>query len=376
MLYPAHVPPAEVGMAVEDVDTPALLVELDAFEANLERMASKVADSDVELRPHAKAHKCPAIGLQQMAHGAKGLCCQKVGEAEAMVNAGINNVLITNEIVGASKLKRLAALSKRAWLGVCVDDPWHIEQLNAAALAVQTKLHVLVEINVGANRCGVEPGEPALRLARQIAASPGLHFCGLQAYHGSAQHLRTPEERAQAIAGALAKATLTVELLERSGLKPEIVSGAGTGSFEHEAASGIYNELQVGSYVFMDADYCRNTVTGGRPFTQFEPSLFVLCSVMSKPDAERCVVDAGLKSLAFDSGAPEVRWPGATYGRPSDEHGVVSLGPDSPALGLGDKVQLFPGHCDPTVNLYDWIVGIRRARVECLWPVAARGASR
>ncbi len=375
-MNPALLPPAEIGVHIDDVDTPALLVDLDALEANLARMAAKVADTDVRLRPHAKAHKCPAIGLRQIAAGAKGLCCQKVGEAEAMVAAGIDNVLVTNQIVGARKLRRVAALARQSWVGVCVDHAEQVRQANEAALAVQASINVLVEINVGANRCGVEPGDPALELARQVAAAPGLRFAGLQAYHGSAQHLRTPAEREAAIAEACAKTRATVDLLERNGMPCDIVTGAGTGTHELEAASGVYNELQVGSYVFMDADYTRNKVDGDRPFNEFEPSLFVLCSVISMPDEHRRVVDAGLKSQAFDSGMPEVCWQGATYARPSDEHGIITLTADSPPLGLGDKVRLFPGHCDPTVNLYDWIVGVRRDRVECLWPVSARGANR
>ena len=375
-MNPALQPPAEVGAPLADIDTPALLVDLDAFENNLQRMASKVEGTHVELRPHAKAHKTPAIAVRQMALGAKGICCQKTGEAEVMIAAGITNVLVTNQVIGERKIVRLAALARQAWVGVCVDHPDNIVQLNEAALAVQATIHVLVEINVGSNRCGVEPGEPALALARQVAAAPGLHFAGLQAYQGSAQHKRTPEERAALIADAVSKTQQTVELLERNGLRCDIVSGAGTGTFEHEMASGVYNELQAGSYIYMDADYCRNTIEGGRPYCEFEPGLFVLTAVVSLPAPDRVVVDAGLKSQAFDSGMPDVMWPGASYARPSDEHGIITLSPDSPALALGDKVRLFPGHCDPTVNLYDWMVGVRCERVECLWPVAARGASR
>jgi 3-hydroxy-D-aspartate aldolase len=375
-MNPALAPPAEAGMHIDDVDTPALIVELDAFEANLRRMAEKVADTDVRLRPHAKAHKCPAIGLRQIALGAKGLCCQKTGEAEVMVASGINNVLITNQIVGARKLRRVAALARQAWVGICVDHAEHIRQANEAALELQASINVLVEVDVGGNRCGVPAGDAALVLARQIAAAPGLRFAGIQAYYGSAQHMRTPEERAAASAEACEKARVTVELLERNGMPCDIVSGAGTGTHELEAASGVYNELQVGSYIFMDADYARNKVADDRPFNEFERSLFVLTSVMSRPDDHRRVVDAGLKAHAFDSGMPEVCLQGATYARPSDEHGVITLADGSPPLELGDKVRLFPGHCDPTVNLYDWLVGVRRDRVECLWPVAARGANR
>lgn len=375
-MNPAQIPPARVGDPLAEIDTPALLLDLDALEHNIAHMAALVAATPVAARPHAKAHKTPAIALRQMAAGAKGICCQKVGEAEVMVAAGVPNVLVTNQIVGAAKQRRLAALARQAWVGVCADDASNIDALNDAALEVQASLNVLVEINVGSNRCGVEPGEPALHLARRIAAAPGLRFCGLQAYQGSAQHKRTPEERESLIAAAVDMTRETVELLERNGLSCEIVTGAGTGTFGLEQASGVYNELQVGSYIFMDADYRRNEIANGRPFREFEPSLFVLSTVVSQVRPGHCVIDAGHKSHAIDSGLPEVMWPDTTFSRPSDEHGVLTLGPNAPALGIGDKLRLIPGHCDPTVNLHDWIVGVRRERVEALWPILARGAAR
>ncbi|MEM7407555.1 MAG: DSD1 family PLP-dependent enzyme [Pseudomonadota bacterium] len=375
-MNPAQIPPARVGDPIADIDTPALLIDLDALEHNIAHMAELVADSPVAVRPHAKAHKTPAIALRQMAAGAKGICCQKVGEAEVMVAAGVPNVLVTNQIVGTPKLRRLAGLARQAWVGVCADDAGNIDALNDAALEVQATLNVLVEINVGSNRCGVAPGEPALHLARRIAAAPGLRFCGLQAYQGSAQHKRSPAEREALIGAAIDMTRETVALLERNGLSCEIVTGAGTGTFPLEQSSDLYNELQVGSYIFMDADYRRNEVANGRPFREFEASLYVLCSVVSQATPGRCVVDAGHKSNAVDSGMPEPVWPDTTYSRPSDEHGLLTLGANAPALSIGDKVRLIPGHCDPTVNLYDWMVGVRRERVEVLWPVLARGAAR
>ncbi|MBV9824977.1 MAG: alanine racemase, partial [Alphaproteobacteria bacterium] len=222
---------------------------------------------------------------------------------------------------------------------------------------------------------GVEPGEPGLALARQIAEAPHLTFGGLQAYHGSAQHLRGWEERRQAITGAAEKAGRTRDLLARNGIECPIVTGAGTGTFEFETASGVYTELQCGSYIFMDADYGRNLDRGGSVTRAFEPSLFVWATVMSRPTDERAIVDAGLKALAMDSGPPTV-WeePAATYDRASDEHGRLLIAGATNRLKLGDKVRLVPGHCDPTVNLYDWYVGVRGERVEALWPITARGA--
>jgi 3-hydroxy-D-aspartate aldolase len=228
---------------------------------------------------------------------------------------------------------------------------------------------------MGGNRCGVEPGEPALALARQIAATSHLSFAGLQAYHGSAQHVRGWEERRQAIAQAADKAGRTRDLLARNGIDCPNVTGAGTGSFEFETASGVYTELQCGSYIFMDADYGRNLDRDGAPTRSFEPSLFVWATVMSRPTEERAIVDAGLKALAFDSGPPNV-WdePAATYERASDEHGRLAVAGATNRLRIGDKLRLVPGHCDPTVNLYDWYVGIRGNRVEAIWPITARGA--
>jgi len=373
----ALIPPANIGAHVDDVDTPALLVDLDVFELNLQKLADYVADTNVRLRPHSKTHKSVAVALRQMALGAAGICCQKVGEAEAMVLGGVNNVLVTNQIVGATKLARLAGIARQAWVGVCVDDATNVTDLNEAALSAQSTLHVLVEINVGAGRCGVSNADDALALARQIAAAPGLRFAGLQAYQGSAQHKRTLEERRDAIDHAVSFTKETVELLERNGLTCEIVGGAGTGTYELEAASGIYNELQAGSYVFMDADYARNRGTDGGPFATFGHSLTILTTVMSVAVEGKWIVDAGLKAHATDHGMPMVvDYPDCTYDRPSDEHGVLTFKGDGPRPQLGDKVRLIPGHCDPTVNLYDWLVGIRSDRVECLWPVSSRGALR
>jgi 3-hydroxy-D-aspartate aldolase len=214
-----------------------------------------------------------------------------------------------------------------------------------------------------------------LALAREVKAKPHLAFGGLQAYHGSAQHLRGWDDRRAAIAQATDKAGSTRDLLERHGVACPVVTGAGTGTFEFEAGSGVYTELQCGSYIFMDADYGRNLDPDGAPTKVFEPSLFVWATVMSRPTDERAIVDAGLKALAFDSGPPAV-WgePAAVYERASDEHGRLAVTGATNRLRIGDKVRLVPGHCDPTVNLYDWYVGIRGGHVAAIWPITARGA--
>jgi 3-hydroxy-D-aspartate aldolase len=368
-------PPAEIGMPLDEVDTPALVIDLDAFERNLRRLSDRIAGSPVRARPHAKTHKCPIIALRQIALGAVGVCVQKVGEAEAMVHGGVVDVLVSNEIVGRQKLRRLMALGRLARIAVCVDDASQIEALSAAAGEAGLTLPVYVEVNMGGNRCGVEPGAPALDLARRVAAAPHLGFAGLQAYHGSAQHIRQWEERRAAIGMAADKAGATRDLLERHGIDCPVVTGAGTGSFEFEAESGVYTELQCGSYIFMDADYGRNLDRDGAPTRVFEPSLFVWATVMSRPAEARAIVDAGLKALAFDSGPPLV-WdePAARYERASDEHGRLAVSSPTNRLRIGDKIRLVPGHCDPTVNLYDWYVCVRGSRVEAIWPITARGA--
>ncbi len=370
--------PAAPGDRVEDVDTPALIVELDRLDQNLVRMAEFARNAGMRLRPHAKMHKTPALALKQIALGAVGMCCQKISEAEVLVDAGVRDVLITNQVVGATKLARLATLAQRAVIGVCVDAAANAHALSMAAQAGGSVIHVYVEINAGANRCGIEAGTPALELARNVAALSHLKLMGLQAYQGSAQHLRTDTERRAAIAEATARSADTRDLLLGAGLACPIITGAGTGTYELEAASGVFNELQPGSYAFMDADYGRNTARA--PFAH---SLFILTTVMSR-QAAYAVVDCGLKAHSVDSGMPLVvadatgaPISGLEYRKASDEHGVIfpaaGVSPNTlPALGT--KLRLIPGHIDPTVNLHDWIIGIRDGAVQETWPVTARGA--
>jgi len=363
-------PPAQVGDAVAAIETPALVLDLDAFERNLDRMAN--ATRAVRLRPHAKAHKCPDIARLQAARGAVGVCCQKTDEAAAFVEAGISDVLVTNEVVAPPKLGRLAELAREATIGVLVDDADNVTALSNAAATAGVSLDVYVEINVGANRCGVTPGAPGRALAQHIVASAGLRFRGLHAYHGGAQHFRAPKERHDAIAHAASLTRETRKLIEDAGIACSIVTGAGTGTWHHEMASGVWNELQPGSYPFMDADYGRNTL--GPEDVAFEQSLFVQAGVMSV-GVGRAIVDAGLKAFAFDSGLPRVHGRSdLAYSKASDEHGVLDIAAGYPPPTRNDRVWLIPGHCDPTFNLYDWIVGYRGDRVKTVWRIAARGA--
>jgi len=365
-------PPAEIGMRLEEVDTPALILELDAFETNLKRLADLVKGR-VRVRAHAKTHKCPEIGKRQVAAGAVGVCCQKVSEAEAMVDGGIADVLVSNEIVGARKLERLAALAKRARIGVCVDHADNVRELQMAAQRAGAKIDAYIELEVGMRRCGVAAGAPALELVKVIVASSNLRFAGIHAYHGRAQHIRSAEERRAVIQNSSLLVRNTKTLLEENKIICPIVTGAGSGTFMFEVELGAWDEIQPGSYVFMDRDYARNE--WAPPMPRFEHSLFVLAGVMSRPSASLAVVDAGLKASSMDSGMPGV-WqrPGLSYTHASDEHGWVEIGAGTVAPGLGDKLLLVPGHCDPTVNLYDWYVCVRAGVVEALWPITGRGA--
>jgi D-serine deaminase-like pyridoxal phosphate-dependent protein len=354
-----------VGQRIEEVDTPALILELDAFERNLATLAKSVAGR-VRVRAHAKTHKCPEIARRQIAAGAVGVCCQKVSEAEALVEGGVHDVLVSNEVVGAPKIARLAALSQRARLGVCVDNLDNLRQIAASG----ARLDVYIEIEVGMGRCGVAPGEPALALAREIVRSPSLRFAGLQAYHGRAQHVRSMAERRASIERSAEAVRATKRVFEREGIATPLVTGAGSGTFMFEVESGTWDEIQPGSYIFMDVDYARNEWAA--PLPRFEHALFVLATVMSRPAPGCAIVDAGLKASSVDSGMPTVwRKEGLKYTKASDEHGFIE-GSELPALG--DKLLLVPGHCDPTVNLYDWYVCVRRGIVDGVWPITARGA--
>lgn len=360
-------PPAEPGMSLDQIVTPSLIVDLDALEKNIAMLASRVAGNpnNVRLTPHAKAHKCVEIARMQIAAGASRICCQNVAEAEAMVEGGIKSILLSNEIVSPDKARRLAALAHKAKIGVCIDHPVQADVLSAAASHEGVTLDALVEIDIGMGRCGIAPGEAVVALAKYIAAKPGLRFTGLQAYHGWAQHLRKPDERAAAIAKAAKLARDTALLLQAADLPCDVIAGAGTGTWENELTSGVYSELQCGSYALMDADYGRNETTA--PFAN---ALFILASVISAAIPGHAVCDAGLKSMSLESGLPVVFGEsGVTYVKATDEHGQLAIAPDT-HIALGHRLRLIPGHCDPTVNLHDWIIATRDGKVEAVWRTA------
>jgi D-serine deaminase-like pyridoxal phosphate-dependent protein len=327
----------------------------------------------VRLRPHAKSHKCAEVARRQIAAGGVGICCQKVGEAEVFLARGIEDVLITNEIVGERKMQRLAQLAWRypeARIGVCADDATVIRRLGALCEAKDARLDVYVELDVGQNRAGVATAGDVVELARTIVACPRFTFMGLHAYAGSAQHRRGWPERRAAIEVAARKANEARTALRAADLPCEIITGGGTGTFVYEAASQVYSEVQPGSYALMDYDYALNEPDPTAP--KFEHALFVLASVMSMR-GDRATLDAGLKAFSTDSGLPAPTFGGWRVWNVSDEHTVLHRIGDGPAIKLGDKALLIPSHCDPTVNLHDWIVAVRAGKVEGIWPIEARG---
>lgn len=367
-------PPAAAGDALADIDTPALVVDLDAMEFNIRLMQTRVARAGRTLRAHAKAHKCAEIAALQRSEGAIGLCCQKLSEAEALCAAGANDILITNEIVAPSKLDRLATLARSVRIAVCVDSIGGVAALSAATVRHGVVIRTFVEIDVGQGRCGVRPDESAVRLVQAILEAPNLEFAGLHAYHGKAQHFRTRQERRQASASVSSQIRRVVELLQAASIECPIVTGGGTGTVASDLELDGLTEIQAGSYIFMDADYGRN-LDMGTVGDAFRQSLYVKASVVSMPTPDRVIIDAGLKAVSIDSGMPLLRdAPEIDYARGGDEHGILNAPGISARYALAEAVWLIPSHCDTTLNLFDWIVGIRSDRVESVWKLVGRGA--
>jgi 3-hydroxy-D-aspartate aldolase len=368
--------PALPGMDEADIATPCLILDLDALERNIKKMGEYAKAHGMRHRSHGKMHKSVGVQkLQERVGGAVGVCCQKVSEAEVFARGGIKDILVSNEVRDPAKIDRLARLPKYgSRITVCVDDIANVDDLSAAAYAHGTMLECLVEIDCGANRCGVKTPAAAIEIAKAIDASLALKFAGIQAYQGAMQHLRDYDDRKTKLDEAIVLVKEIVAGLQAHGLNPELVSGGGTGSYAFESESGIYNELQCGSYAFMDADYGRITDKHGNRIDhgEWENALFILTSVMSRAIPEQAVCDAGLKVFSLDSGLPVVH--GRTdvnYINASDEHGVIE--DKRGVLRINEKLKLVPGHCDPTCNLHDWYVGVRNGKVEVVWPVSARG---
>jgi D-serine deaminase-like pyridoxal phosphate-dependent protein len=366
--------PAQAGDPIKDIDTPALILDLDKFEANLKRMADFGSRARVRVRPHAKVHKCAEIARRQIDAYAGGICVQKLGEAEAMLEGDVTDILITSQIVGERKMRRLARLARAyapARLGVCVDHVDVARQLAAVCHAEEARVEVYVDLDIGQNIGGVESTAAAVDLAEILVASPNLAFMGLHAYSSMAQHRRGVPERRETTDRAAARVTEVRDALLAANLPCDVVCGGGTGSYLYEAASGIFNEVHPGTFAFMDINYSKNEQDLAGP--RFEHSMFVLTSVMSVA-GERATLDGGLKAFSTDSGPAQPTFSGWRVRSVSDEHTVLMRVEEGVSIKLGDKALLIPGHCDPTVNLHDWIVAVRKNTVEALWPIDARGA--
>ena len=361
--------PASAGALLRDVATPALCVDMDVFERNCETLKAMLADTGVKARPHAKAHKSGYLARAQLAilgDAASGVCCQTVRELEAMVAAGVDDIFLTNQVVGPDKLRRLRAALDAApgVVGVLVDDAAQVAALERAVAGASKTLDVYVEVDVGQNRCGTRPGAPAADLAATVVAADGLRFRGAHCYHGLLQHVRETDERKAKVDGVCDGVRATLAALEAAGIGCDVVTGGGTGTFPYERDSGLYTEVQPGSFCLMDGDYLANDYDDA----PFERSLAVRATVVSRPTADRAVVDAGSKAVDLVSGAPTLAV--GSFRSGGDEHGIID-GPGD--LACGDHVELFPSHCDPCVNLHDYWVCHRGGVVEAVVPVDARG---
>lgn len=368
--------PALPGMNEADIQTPCLILDLDALERNIKKMGDYAAAHGMRHRVHGKMHKSVDVAkLQERLGGAVGVCCQKVSEAEVFVRGGIKDVLVSNQVRDPLKLDRLAQLPKLgSRIIVCVDDLDNVANLSDAAQKHGTTLECLIEIDCGAGRCGVNSTDAVVEIAKAIQAADGLTFTGIQAYQGAMQHMDSYGDRKNKLDVAIDMVEDAVAGLKAEGITCDLVSGGGTGSYYFESNSGVYNELQCGSYAFMDADYGRILDRNGTRIDQgeWENALFILTSVMSHTKADKAICDAGLKAQSVDSGLPVIFGrKDVEYQKCSDEHGVIG-DPDG-VLKINDKLRLVPGHCDPTCNVHDWYVGVRDGKVETLWPVSARG---
>ncbi|PHR91160.1 MAG: alanine racemase [Blastopirellula sp.] len=368
--------PAKFGMSEKDIQTPCLIVDLDAFEKNVETMRAYCKNSGMRHRVHGKMHKSADIAHYQIDKGdAIGICCQKVSEAESFARAGIKDILVSNQVRDPLKIKRLARIpTLGARIIVCVDDIDNVAELSAAAIEYSAIIECLVEIDCGAGRCGVTTSDAVVKIAKAIAEADNLKFTGIQAYQGAMQHIEQYADRKTKLDIAIDMVRDAVDGLKAEGLECDIVGGGGTGSYYFEGASGVFNELQCGSYAFMDADYGRILDKDGNRIdkSEFENALFILTSVMSHVKADKAICDAGLKAQSVDSGLPVIFGrDDVEYVKCSDEHGVIS--DPNGVLKVNDKLKLVPGHCDPTCNVHDWYVGVRNGRVETIWPTTARG---
>jgi 3-hydroxy-D-aspartate aldolase len=375
MPYPFQ---SRIPSSKHHIPTPALILDLDSFEHNLAKMAAHLQQHRVELRPHAKTHKCPTIAKRQIAMGARGICVAKLSEAEVMTSAGVEDVLITSQIVGKAKIENLIRLAAQCpGLTAVVDHPAVAQDLIQATEAEKTPLNLLIDVDGGNHRTGCRPGRPALELAEMISNSRWLKLSGLQCYAGHASHVMGFEARKRSSEEALARALESKALIERNGIPVEGLTGGSTGTYNVDVRIEGFTELQAGSYIFMDLDYRRVGGNGNAQFLDFEYALSVLCTVISKSHSDLATVDAGFKAFSTDKPfVPELEdIPGVNFRWAGDEHGILELMESGHKIQLGSRLEFIPPHCDTTVNLYDFIYAVRGDRVEEVWPVEARGKS-
>ncbi|MFN0074206.1 MAG: DSD1 family PLP-dependent enzyme, partial [Chloroflexota bacterium] len=357
-----------IGQSKWDVDTPALLLDLDIVERNIAAMADVFRGSPIKLRPHAKTHKSPRLALMQIAAGAIGITVAKLGEAEVMAAAGVDNLLISSEIVGPAKVARLIGLARQVNVLTVVDDLSAARIVAEAAESAGVRIPALIDLDTGHHRTGIVGGAPALALAKDVARLRGLNLIGLQGYEGHLQHIEGLEERKNGEAESLSMLRETRRMIEAAGIEMSIVSTGGTGTHRILAEQGGVTEIQAGSYVVMDTHYA--SIEG----VQFGHALTCMTTVLSKTKPNRCIIDAGHKTLSLDSGPSAPKdLPGARYIAAGDEHGVIEYEDGHCLLSVGDRVEMLPRHCDPTINLHDWYHVTRGDTVVALWPVAARG---
>jgi D-serine deaminase-like pyridoxal phosphate-dependent protein len=368
--HPSPFPPAKhplVGADFSQIDTPSLLLDFDALQANIHKLATYFQGKHCRLRPHFKSHKCTRIAQSQMAAGAVGITCAKLGEAEVLADAGISNILIANQIIGPLKIKRLIELCRRALPMVAVDAAENVTMLSAHAHAAGVTLGVLVEVDVGMKRCGVPPGEAALTLAKIIQASPGLKFIGLQGYEGHCVDVRDEQERTEKTLTALKSLVATRRLLEQAGVPVKIVTGGGTGTYTINANHDGIDEVQAGSYAAMDWWY-------GEIRPEFRQAMSILTQVISRPQPHLATIDVGRKGVGAEWGPPQVKnLPGARIASySSEEHLTIQL-PERQTAKLGERVEIIPSHGCTTSNLYREFIIHRGGIVVDVWPIEGSG---
>jgi len=364
------VPSSLIGAPKTAVDTPALLVDLDVMEANIRRVAETCRANGVGWRPHTKGQKTLEILQKELAAGAIGVTCAKLGEAEVVAEAGIRDILIHNQIVGAAKTQRLAELTAIADPIVAVDNIAHVAELTAAMHGTGRELRVAIEVDIGMHRAGVQPGAPVVSLARSIAEQPGLRFVGVTSWESHAVTIADPSEKARVVADAIRLLTSSADTCRAAGLPVEIVSCGGTGTFPFCAQQPGVTEIEAGGIIFSDVHYRTHY------HLDFPQALTLLATVTSRPTGTRVIIDAGKKAMSSDAAVPMPLGVNATKVGLSAEHGTIELAEPSDLPRIGDKLELIVGYGDTTVHLHEEIVAVRNGRIEAIWRVAGRGRIR